>query len=42
VRGLGEKKGAPTVLPRRVEEKIVDYIKEMADKGLSTNKREWG
>jgi hypothetical protein len=43
VRGLvGEKKGAPTVLPRHLEEKIVDYIKEMADKGFSTNKRAVG
>jgi hypothetical protein len=38
VKGLGEKKRAPTVLPRYVEEKIVEYIIEMAEKGLSTSR----
>jgi hypothetical protein len=39
VKGEGERKGAPTVLPRHVEQMIVDWIKEMSNKALSSNKR---
>jgi hypothetical protein len=42
VKGEGKKKGAPTVLPRHVEQQIVDWIKEMSDKALSPNKQEVG
>jgi hypothetical protein len=38
LKGEEGKKGAPTGLPRHVEEQIVDWIKGMHEKAMSTNR----
>jgi hypothetical protein len=38
LKGEGGKKGAPTVLPWHVEEQIVEWIKGMHEKAMSTNR----
>jgi hypothetical protein len=42
VKGGGDKKGAPMVLPQHVEQQIVDWKKEMSEVALSPNKQEVG